>query len=203
MPTKQRLAPRRLDELAEALHRLADADRADDRVRPMRIGAATYITERGGSPSTSGVVRAPYSPSSASRDVAPLRVVVAGGAAERVEQTRPCASTTVDAQLDARLLEAEDVGASKRRAYSDANSGTQRRRCAARRRRERCSISAAIRCERLDQRLLGRLAVARIDVGEQAHSSQPTPSGRPAGRRRRRGCACHGRTARRRTHRHG
>ena len=63
-PSSQRLPARRLDELAEALHRLADADGADDlarrrRATRSRIGAATYITEVRGSPSMSGVVRAP------------------------------------------------------------------------------------------------------------------------------------------------
>ena len=171
---QQCLAARRGDELVQALHRLADADDGDDLAaaahrrrdvhhraqfvaRDARRGArAVVAAQRGG-------------------DVAPARPVLALALAERIEQHAPAAVHHQRLQFDAGLLEVEDA---RREA---ARVGL------AEHRPQHLGVDRAVagvlldqrgqQVRRLDQRLLGRFAVARVDVGQQPVHQQADADG--------------------------
>ena len=167
---QQGLPARRLDELAEALHGLADADGADDRalaVARLLADRHRHVHDRGARIALDvGAGARAVAAAQGEKDVVPARVVGAELDAARIEDDRAPAVDDGDAQLDTRLLDAVDVGAEAARVE------------AAKDRLERIGVQAAVgRCGldqggdeigRLDQRFLGRFAVARIDVAELA-----------------------------------
>ena len=137
----------------------------------------------------SAVVRAPYWPRSA-RKTSCQREWSAPSSAPRESNTH--LAPAVDhggAQLDPGLLDAVDVGLEAARVE----------RCGTPARAPRRRSAPSARCvldqrrqqlRRLDQRLLGRLAVARVDVGElRGTSGSRRRARRRPGCRRRCGCA--------------
>ena len=141
-PSSSVLLARRLDELAEALHGLADADGADDLAGAGRRGVVDRrgdVHHRGARIAFDVGRRAcAVAAAQSEEDVVPARVVgadlrqragapvaaepaaatlsAAPGSGARIEDHGSLAVDDRHAQLDARLLDAVDVGDWKRRA---------------------------------------------------------------------------------------
>ena len=161
----QRARPRVLDELAEALDRLADADHADDLVVPADRCADVHHRRAG---VAFDIARGPRTiePRQGAADVVPARKIRAGLQPARIEQHTPVPVGDVDAHVDAALVQVVDL----RRELTPGERPEDRF--------QPCRVDGA--CDHVlldqarhqlrgvDQRLLGRFAVARIDVRHHA-----------------------------------
>ncbi|MNK88197.1 hypothetical protein D3C87_1081520 [compost metagenome] len=154
-----------LDELAEALHRLADADDADDLVVPADRRADVHHRSARVAVDVARGARAVQAAERALH-VAPLRVVVAQVAAERIEHHAAGAVGDVHAQLDPALVQVVDLGRELARVDAAKQRLQPRRVDGA---GDHVLLDqAGHELRGFDQRFLGRLAVARVDVGNDA-----------------------------------
>ena len=169
-----------IDELPEALRWLAHADRADDRtlsaqrrgdVHHCRLGIVGHV----------GCGARTVEAFQRELHIAPGRVIGTDGAAQGIEDHPAARIDDGQAQLDARLAKAEDLGVEFAR-IKVAEHGHQGIDVDHRLGQGALFAPALLdlrghQMRHLDKRLLGRLAVARVDVGQQAPHQQAHADG--------------------------